>query len=347
MQVEEVLLMRPWALQQSRDRHGVLASSLLVVFLVSGASQVVGQPPWVFPIHHENPSWSSTGLIAYQDQGIVYVDSLSGTYLTSDSLAGIWILDPETGDKRRVLPWGRSPDWSPDGTQLVVSTGQIYALNVDGTGLRRLTSAGRNFFPAWSPDGEWIAFDSNYTLPLDAIWIMRSDGSERRVIGPPGARMPEWGPDGSVIVHIRGGLHVATMTTQGNDIHQLTASGEDAHPEYSPDGSRIAYKHLGPVGLPQVWVMNADGSEQRQLTTLGGGQPSWSPDGRRIVFSREDWTRDAPDLGVLWVIDVETGVERQLTHQWAEQCPTWPHCSTATEKKSWSQMKKLYGRPGP
>jgi subtilisin family serine protease len=339
-QIEEVIPMR------LLGQHGVLASRLLVALLVSGVSQVAGQPPWVFPIHHESPSWSSTGLIAYQDRGIVYVDSLYGSYLRSDSLAGIWVLDPGSGEKRRVLPWGLDVDWSPDGTQLLVSTGQIYTVNADGTGLRRLTSAGRNFFPAWSPDGEWIAFDSNYTLPLDAIWIMRSDGSERQVIGPTGARMPEWRPDGSLIVHVRDGLHIATMTTQGDDIRQLTTNGGNSHPEYSPDGSHIACERKEPIGLPQVWLMNADGSDQRQLTTRGGGSPSWSPDGRKIVFVREDWTRDDPELGVLWVIDVATGEETQLTHQWPEQCATWPDCDTATDEKSWSHVKELYRRPG-
>lgn len=334
--------------RQCRRRPEVLIASLVVGLLFGGTSQVAGQIRPVFPIHHESPSWSSTGLIAYHDWGIVYVDSVSGGTITSDSLAGIWVLDPETGDKQRILPWGLNVDWSPDGTRLVVSTGHIYTLNADGTGLRRLTSAGRNFFPAWSPDGEWIAFDSNYTLPLAAIWIMRSDGSERQVIGPTGARMPEWHPSGSLLVHIREAFHVATMTTQGNDIRFLTANAEYSHPEYSPDGSRIAYERLGPpFPGPQVWVMNADGSDQRQLTTRIGGSPSWSPDGRRIVFVREDWSRDDPELGVLWAIDVETGQETQLTHKWPEQCATWPLCPpTATDAKSWSHVKKLYGRPG-
>ena len=345
--VEGLTLSKPLKPRPRRLRRGTLVLSLVGVSLFSATSKVTAQISPVFTIHHESPSWSSAGLIAYLDKGIVFMDSVTGGTITSDSLAGIWVLHPETGEKRRVTPVGRSPDWSPDGTKLVLSTSQIYSVNADGSDLRRLTSAGRNFFPAWSHDGEWLAFDSNYTLPVDAIWIMRPDGSERQVIGPTGARMPEWHPDGSLIVHIRGNWQVATMTHQGSDIRFLTANAQNSHPEYSPDGSRIAYERKG-AGLPEVWVMNADGSDQRRMTTRGGASPSWSPDGRRIVFVLEDWSRDDPELGVLWVIDVETGEERQLTHKWPEQCATWPLCpTTATDAKSWSDMKILYGRPGP
>jgi len=67
----------------------------LAAFLFSPQLRKWGQIRPVFPIHHESPSWSSTGLIAYHDWGIVYVDSVFGGTITSDSLAGIWILNPE------------------------------------------------------------------------------------------------------------------------------------------------------------------------------------------------------------------------------------------------------------
>ncbi len=79
---------------------------------------------------------------------------------------------------------------------------------------------------------------------------------------------------------------IFTINPDGTGLRQLThvAKGHAAgSPEFSPDGTRIVFTIDG-----QIWVMNADGSAQHQLTNQAGfvnQQPSWSPDGRKIVFS--------------------------------------------------------------
>ena len=281
----------------------------------------------VFPMHHSEPSWSQKGLIAYEDLGIVCVNP-SGSYLPDTSLAGLWILNPETGDKRRLLPWGKSPDWSPDGNKLVFgANGQVYTVGTDGTGLEQLTVARRNFSPAWSPDGQWIAYRSDFF-----IWIMRPDGNEQQDVsgGFWGATMPSWNPDATQIIHIRHisgvtpSAEVYTTDCRGLEPRRLTHNlAEERHPRFSPDGRRVAFSSQSSwesPALPQIWVMQVDGSEARQLTTRGGSHPSWSPDGTRIVLTREDWKSDTSMAGVLWVVNVETGEERQLTHKWPESC---------------------------
>ncbi len=108
---------------------------------------------------------------------------------------GLYFLDVETGALSYFPAAGDDagdPSWSPDGQRIAFQSGRdgnlnIYVINVDGTGLRRLTdhpaADGR---PAWSPDGQWIAFESDRDGKLD-IYIMRPDGSDvRRITSNPG-----------------------------------------------------------------------------------------------------------------------------------------------------------------
>ncbi|HVF40962.1 MAG TPA: hypothetical protein VM939_13765 [Gemmatimonadaceae bacterium] len=144
----------------------------------------------------------------------------------------------------------------------------IYTVNRDGTNLRRLTNY--NVYTAegvLSPDGRRIVFTS------------LKDGD----------------------------LDIYTMNVDGSDVRRLTNTpGYDGGPWWSPDGKRIVYRANHPTdsaelrtyrdllgqGLVrpsrvELFVMNADGSDQRQITRLGGANfgPSWTPDGNRIVFS--------------------------------------------------------------
>ena len=106
-----------------------------------------------------------------------------------------------------------------------------------------------------------------------------------------------------------------------NGVRLTENAADDNYPQYSPDGERIAFTSQENGGLRQVWIMNADGSQPEQLTSEGGSHPSWSPDGTRIVFLRENWREHDPGNNVLWVVDVETGDQYQITSQWPEECP--------------------------
>jgi len=320
----------------------VLASALLACSDSTGPNPpgnghedcVPGSNPFDFPMHHQHPTWSCQGLICYEDVGVVRVDS-SGLFEIDSSLAGLWVLDRTSGDRQRVVPFGRTPTWSPDGTTIAFSVGQIYTVNADGSGLTQITFAGAHHFPSWSPSADWIAYDNALH-----VWVMRADGSEPRNIGeveqPQGSRMPSWNPDGTRIVYV--GAVDATFPTSRTEVFLMDVSGasvvrlttnqtDDRHPVFSPDGNQIAYCGQMLSGdswvdrLPQVWVMNADGSGARQLTALGGYHPSWSPDGTTIVYTRENAVCNTPENGVLWTVDVRTGVERQLTTKWPERSP--------------------------
>ena len=146
--------------------------------------------------------------------------------------------------------------------------------------------------------------------PFD-IYSARTDGSDLRRLTDYGVYTAEAvvSPDGKRVVFTSlkdGDLDIYTMNVDGSDLRRLTSTpGYDGGPWWSPDGTRIVYRAWHPADSTlasyrellaqrlvrpnrmELWVMNADGSGQRQITRLGGANfgPSWTPDGTRIIFS--------------------------------------------------------------
>ena len=197
----------------------------------------------------------------------------------------------------------------------------IWTMNADGSNPTRLTDDKSrtdrlpSFVPVydggpvWSPDGSRIAFTSNRDYNF-AIYIMNADGSNARLVTDktlePGAIA--WSPDGSKIAFsdgIRGvpdvvgakpSVHIYTLNVDGTQLTKLTNDGIiNDGPSWSPDGKQIAFNSIrDPDGRFKIWVMNADGSDQRRLTNIhgtsnalfyGDGGPVWSPDGSKILFN--------------------------------------------------------------
>jgi Tol biopolymer transport system component len=179
---------------------------------------------------------------------------------------------------------------------------EIYVMNVDGTGLLRLTNdAGRDTTPAWSPDGKRIAFASDRAGSWD-IYVMNADGSNlvRRTQTGMRNEAPAWSPDGSKIAFssVRDGQFGIYVMSVDGDWANPTRVGYDrgynTHPAWSPNGVHIAFVSDWRAFdfLFDVYVMNADGSN---ITSLFAGpffsrdgqtfyfQPSWSPDGGKIA----------------------------------------------------------------
>jgi len=191
---------------------------------------------------------------------------------------------------------------------------QIFTMNLDGTGVTRLTSTNAdNGNPAWSPDGSKIAFES-YRDGQAEIYVMDANGANQRRLtwadGPD--TTPVWSPDGTQIAFSSartGGYRIWVMQADGNQAHQMTTQPYSFYPAWSPDGRWIAYScDSNGDGWLEAWVIESNGasngvvySAQRySYTTKDVWVRSWTPDGKRVALTQVDlvyyeeewyWTR--------------------------------------------------------
>lgn len=184
-----------------------------------------------------------------------------------------------------------SPAATASGTAIAFggSDGEIWSVQLDGTGLTNLTQdPGWDRDPSYSPDGSTIVFASDRLgVGLD-LWLMDRDGSEPRLLldSPVQDWNPSWSPDGDRIVFTRqteeGDLEVFDLRIKTGEVRNLSKSPTlDAQPSYTPDGDGVVF-----MRDYDIWAMTDQGREQTQLTFDGAVNewPHVSPSGQRIVF---------------------------------------------------------------
>jgi Tol biopolymer transport system component len=180
-------------------------------------------------------------------------------------LAGIYVIRDDGSGRRAVvrLPNRRvdGTAWSPDGRRIAFGSGGIWIVNVDGTGLRRLTRGGEDESPTWSADSRWIAYESQ-----GDIFRIRANGTGRSRIAKNGLS-PAWSPDGRWIVFLRP-VDMWIMRPDGSGLRRLPCCRPHgvAAVTWSPDSRYLAFDGGG-RNFPEtgIYVMSMDGKSRRLL----------------------------------------------------------------------------------
>lgn len=229
-----------------------------------------------------------------------------------------------TGDRIAFISWRNG---SPD----------VYKMDPQGGSLVSLTPSvtAYDMAPVWSWDNLRIAM-ARYrpygTGTTYDIYVVNRDGSNGHWIRPTAFPFrlydPAWSPNGSRIVltvALSDGVYLATMNTSTGDV-SLIGGKKGRHPSYDPTGQRIIYVSNDTRSILQI---NADGTGQKTLlsSTQTFGSPAFSPDGKKITYSRyatttvNGHTVDSPDIFVTSLVDGTT--KRIVASSAQDTDPTW------------------------
>jgi TolB protein len=217
----------------------------------------------------------------------------------------IWAMDYDGANQHAITTLGTislSPHVSPDGSRLAFSsfTGTSWEIRMYSFDLNRLVSfprlGGTNLSPAWSPDGNRLAFSSSRSGNPEIYLVNQSGGNLHRITNSATTNVsPVWNrKTGTEIAWVsrRGDLpQIYTMGADGTNLQPMTDQGYAVSPAWSPNGQFLALswiRHYGPgaPGAQDIYIMDVASKQWVQLTHDGGRNdfPSWSPDGRHIVF---------------------------------------------------------------
>jgi dipeptidyl aminopeptidase/acylaminoacyl peptidase/uncharacterized protein YraI len=265
----------------------------------------------------------------------------------------IYVINADGSGLRRLTD-GMDPAWSPDGKKVAFARWRdprgIYVIDEDGSNETLLFGWSQAKAPAWSPDGSHIVFTRQYggreedrersvygfhwTVPAHPWWklglVRVEDRYFTELLCYDHSFSPTWSPDGQVIAYDSDyGLHLtATDGSIGGQsydrsLHALSTDVRDTSPAWSPDGTQIAFM-FNQHDHWEIYVMNADGANRVRLTKEEpftprpphNVSPTWSPDGRHIAFftdRRGKWE--------LYVMNADGSNQRPMQQPASHACP--------------------------
>lgn len=216
---------------------------------------------------------------------VVFASNRNGTF-------DLYLLTLESGELVQLtnrIGNVLSPSFSPDGQKIVFANrtaegpASIWIINKDGSNPKLLYPAPNNVVAvAWSPDGLTIAYAMAVDQPNEfQIFLMDPDGRSHRrlsqgLLGIGGSLA--WSPDSRFLLIFAGppgDKDIYRLDVSTGDYLRLTSGGNNTAASYSPDGTQIVFNSLRNDDQADLYLMNADGSDLRQLTTHP--EPDWQP----------------------------------------------------------------------
>lgn len=234
---------------------------------------------------------------------------------------------------------------------LFVSEGKLYRIDQDGAGLTEVRAAGDRAIlsPAWDRDARRIAYTEFWSG--HGQLFVQDLASTRRRAATDGTTLdftPVFSPDGKTLAFSRAteeGTDIYAVNVRDNCCLQRLTVGrfsDNLSPAYSPDGQRIAFVSTR-AGLPQLYVMASDGTDQQLFASFDYGitgssnAPDWSPDGQSVAFHR-----DVAGTLQLFVLDARSRAVRQLTSLGRNEDATWApdsrHLAFVSDRSGYRQL---------
>lgn len=253
----------------------------------------------------------------------------------------MWVMDYDGQDAQQITHLGTasiSPRISPDNSKLAFASFGKYGWHIRVLSLKThryvyfSEPEGSALSPAWSPSGQQLAYSlAARGVGNPDIYTCNANGTNlRRITAFLGPNVsPVWNPKtGAQIAWVSGRTgspQIYMMNSDGSNVSRITDGGYATSPSWSPNGQFLAFawaRNAGPgaPGNQDIYILDISSHQWVQLTHGDGANdfPSWSPDGRHIVFQRRMGNRTD-----IWTMLADGTQQQQLTHNGDSSMPNW------------------------
>ena len=272
------------------------AGTLLAVPFDEAGLEVTGAPVQVLEGVSTSPTSGPAQFSLTRDGSLIYAPGEP----TGTDYRVVWV--DRTGRATPLIDAPRAyyhARLSPDGRSLAVSVNHantsLWVYDTTRGALTRLVSGFNNWYPIWTPDGEQVTFRSDPEGPSDIFWTAADgSGQPERLSDSEFVQIPEsWSPDGQTLafreLSPETGYDIWMLSLDGERAARpfLQSSSNESHAAFSPNGRWIAYTS-DESGRQEVYVRSfPEPGAKRQVSTEGGFDPLWNPNGRELFYRRE------------------------------------------------------------